>query len=96
MALTVLLLGFNNGRAGRMTPFPHARRVAAPSWCGELPWGPCLSGRRRGLLRNASNRVVRRVLCAHRARFLLLAQTLLTDEDADWRAAKAALAQESN
>jgi hypothetical protein len=35
--LTVILLGFNNGRAGRMAPFAHARRVAALSWCGELP-----------------------------------------------------------
>ena len=37
-ALTVILLGFNNDRAGRMALFAHARRVAAISWCGEL-WG---------------------------------------------------------
>src|SRR5690348_11034685 len=26
-----------NGRAGRMALFAHARRVAALGWCGELP-----------------------------------------------------------
>ena len=36
-ALTVILLGFNNGRAGRMAAY--ARRVAELSWCGELRRG---------------------------------------------------------
>jgi hypothetical protein len=45
-ALMAILLGFNNGRAGRMAPFAYARRFAAPSCCGELRWGSCLGGRR--------------------------------------------------
>jgi hypothetical protein len=32
--LTVILLGFNNGCAGRMALFAHARRVAMPSRSG--------------------------------------------------------------
>jgi hypothetical protein len=40
----VILLGFNNGRSGRMALFAHVRRFAALSRCGELPGGPCLGG----------------------------------------------------
>ena len=36
-SLTVILFGFNNGHAGRMALFAHARRLRALSWCGELP-----------------------------------------------------------
>jgi hypothetical protein len=36
-ALTVILLGFNNGSAGRMAEFAHTRWVVALSRCGELP-----------------------------------------------------------
>ena len=54
----LILLGFNNGGAGRMAPFAHARRVAALSQCGELPgvrapaaaavcWRTKASGRRQ-------------------------------------------------
>lgn len=50
LALMVILLGFDNGRTGRMAT--HDQRHAAPSWCGELPgvrasaaaagrWVPC-------------------------------------------------------
>jgi hypothetical protein len=35
--LTVILLGFNDDRAGRMAAFAHARAVAVLSRCGELP-----------------------------------------------------------
>jgi hypothetical protein len=38
--LTVILLGFDNGRAGRMAA--HMQRRPALSWCGEL-LGVCAS-----------------------------------------------------
>ena len=35
--LTVILVGFNNGRAGRMAPVRARAAVAALNWCGGLP-----------------------------------------------------------
>jgi hypothetical protein len=41
-ALTVILLGFDNGRAGRMAA--HRRRHTVPGWFSGLPGGCCLDG----------------------------------------------------
>ena len=55
-ALTVILLGFNNGRAGRMAPFACARPgLRCPAWCGGCP-GTTQRGRRRGYCTKASGR----------------------------------------
>jgi hypothetical protein len=42
-ALTVILLGFNNGRAGRMAPFAHARRDNGVQLVRRVARGPCLA-----------------------------------------------------
>ena len=46
LALTVILLGFNNDRAGKMALSANAWLVAALNRCGELPRGPRYGGRR--------------------------------------------------
>jgi hypothetical protein len=71
--LTVILLGFDNGRAGRMAA--HGQRRAAPGRCGGLPgvraWAAAAV---RGSGKASGRRVLRRVpLRARRARFLLCA-----------------------
>ena len=55
-ALTVILLGFNNGRARRMALLAYARRVTTPSRCGAVLWGLRTDGRRRGYRTKASGR----------------------------------------
>jgi len=77
-ALTVILLGFNNDRAGRMALFAHARRVAALSRCGELARVRTSAAAAVRFRSKASGRhVVRRVSHGcRRARLLLCAPTL--------------------
>jgi hypothetical protein len=72
-ALTVILLGFNNGHAGRMAVHPRWR--AALSQCGELPGGSASAVAAVYFRTKASGRsVVRRVPRGPRcARFLLWA-----------------------
>ena len=45
----MILLGFNNGRAGRMAAFA-TQWAAEPQPVRRAAWGPCLGGRRRALL----------------------------------------------